>query len=62
METIELILSRPLINKSELARQMFPNQKRPEQYLSDKIHGIQGKRITEKDQKKIENIFAFLIK
>lgn len=60
MEAIELIKN-PLINKSELARQMFPSQKRPEQYLFDKVNNIQGKRITEKDKNKIEIILKKLL-
>lgn len=51
----------PLINKSELARQLFPTQKRPQQHLNDKLHNIQGKRITDEDKKNIEIILKKLL-
>lgn len=54
------VLSNPLINKAELARLLFPNQKHPEQYLNDKIFKRYGKRITPNDEKKIKNIFSVL--
>jgi len=55
------ILRNPLINQSELARQLYPKQKRPQQYLHDKLNNIQGKRITEGDKKDIEIILKKLL-
>lgn len=55
------IISNPLVNKSELARLMFPLQKRPQQFLYDKVNNIQGKRLTESDKKNIEIILKKLL-
>lgn len=52
----EKALESPLVNKAELARQMFPNNKNAKAYLSDKLAGRQQKRITKKDLEKIEKI------
>jgi hypothetical protein len=55
---IELI-NHPLINRAELARRMFPNNKTPEQALNSKLKNVQNKKITEKD---CENVIRILKK
>lgn len=57
---IELI-NHPLINRAELARRMFPNNKTPEQALQAKLMNIQNKRITEKDCKNVMRILKELL-
>jgi len=52
----EKALESKLINKAELARLMFPDNKSAEAYLSDKLAGRNRKKISEKDLKKIEII------
>lgn len=52
-------LKSSIINKAALAEEMFPNNKSAAQYLSDKISNRQGKRVTEKDLKKIEEILKY---
>ena len=51
MNTAEIIklINHPLINRAELARKMFPNNRTPEQALQAKLLNIQNKRITDKD-------------
>jgi len=43
-----------IINKAELARLMYPENKSAPQLLADKLNGRQGKRITKIDQDKIK--------
>lgn len=53
------LIKHPLINRAELARRMFPNNKNPEQSLNSKLMNIQNKRITERD---CENVIEILRK
>ena len=48
-EKIIDLINHPLINRAELARRMFPNNKTPKQALQAKLMKIQNKRITDKD-------------
>ena len=59
MNTAEIIklINHPLINRAELARRMFPNNKTPEQALQAKLLNTQNKRITDKD---CENVIRIL--
>lgn len=50
------LIKHPLINRAELARRMFPNNKNPEQSLNSKLMNIQNKRITEKDCENVSEI------
>ena len=52
----EKIINSDLINKSELARKMWPNIKDPIVKLQNKIAGRQGQRLTERDKMLIEKI------
>lgn len=56
-EKIIELINNPLINRAELARRMFPNNKTPEQALNSKLKNIQNKKITEKD---CENVIRIL--
>ena len=56
-EKIIELINHPLINRAELARRMFPNNKTPEQALQAKLMEIQNKRITDKD---CENVIRIL--
>lgn len=58
-EKIIELINHPLINRAELARRMFPNNKTPEQALQAKLMKIQNKRITEKD---CENVIRIIEK
>jgi hypothetical protein len=58
---IDKILNNPLINRTQLARLMFPGQKYPEPYLNKKIHCKQGQSIGPKDKEKIKVIINDLI-
>ncbi len=53
------LIKHPLINRAELARRMFPNNKNPEQSLNSKLMNVQNKRITEKD---CENVIEIIKK
>lgn len=57
---IELI-NHPLINRAELARRMFPNNKTPEQALQAKLMNIQNKRIIGKDCENVIRILKELV-
>ena len=61
LNTKEIIglINHPLINRAELARRMFPNNRTPEQALQAKLLNIQNKRITDKD---CENVIQILKK
>ncbi len=56
-EKIIELINHPLINRAELARRMFPNNKTPEQALQAKLMKIQNKRITDRD---CENVIRIL--
>lgn len=43
------LITHPLINRAELARQMFPNVKHANQYLQRKLDENRGHRLTEED-------------
>lgn len=58
-EKIIELINNPLINRAELARRMFPNNKTPEQALNSKLKNVQNKKITEKD---CENVIRILKK
>ncbi len=45
-----------IINKAELAAQMFPNSTRPRQLLYNKENNISGARFTEADLIRIKTI------
>lgn len=48
------ILENKLINKAELARLVWPNQKEPRNYLAQRISHIRGRKLSEKDIKTIK--------
>jgi hypothetical protein len=50
---IQEILNNKLINKSELARLMWPDTKDFKSRINNKIHGKAGQRLTAKDRAKI---------
>lgn len=56
-EKIIELINHPLINRAELARRMFPNNKTPEQALNSKLKNVQNKKITDKD---CENVIRIL--
>lgn len=58
-EKIIELIKHPLINRAELARRMFPNNKTPEQALNSKLMNVQNKKITDKD---CENVIRILKK
>lgn len=58
---IDKILKSPLINKSALAKEMFPKLKKPEPYLSKKINGKYGQTLGFKDREEIKRIILNLI-
>ena len=58
-EKIIELINHPLINRAELARRMFPNNKTPEQALNSKLRNVQNKKITDKD---CENVIRILKK
>lgn len=55
-EKIIELINHPLINRAELARRMFPNNKTPEQALNSKLKNVQNKKITEKDCENVVRI------
>lgn len=55
------ILSSPLINKTQLAKEMYKKNKTAETYLNKKINNIQGQSIGPKDKAKIIEIINNLI-
>lgn len=61
-EKIIELINHPLINRTELARRMFPNNKTPKQALQAKLMKIQNKRITEKDCENVIRILKELMK
>jgi len=60
-EKIIDLINHPLINRAELARRMFPNNKTPEQALQAKLMKIQNKRITDKDCENATGILKELL-
>ena len=50
------ILEGKLINRNELARRMFPNNKTAGQYLYHKLNCINRLKITQADQDKVKQI------
>lgn len=60
-EKIIELINHPLINRAELARRMFPNNKTPEQALQAKLMEIQNKRITDKDSENVIRILRELL-
>ena len=55
---IKKLLENKLINKSELARLMWPDAKDVKSRINNKIHGNSGQRLTAKDRAKIGVIIA----
>lgn len=47
-----------IINKSVLAKKLFPNSSRPRQLLHVKEKNLNGNKLTEGDFEKIKKIFA----
>jgi hypothetical protein len=53
----ETIINSTLINKADLARRLWPDNKNPDIKLANKIAKRSGQRITEKDEQEIIDIF-----
>lgn len=57
---VKRILEDALINKSELAKRLWPDQKNPKTHLYHKMKGINGHRITELDAERIREVIKKL--
>jgi hypothetical protein len=57
---IPKILQSPIINKSALAKELYPNNKEPGQQLGKKIAGKYRQKLTDSDREKIIKIFSDL--
>lgn len=56
MHKITELLNSGIINLSGIAKQMYPGNKQPGQYLSKKLRGVERQSFTPDDRKKVENI------
>ena len=55
---IDKVLNNPLINRAELSRQMYPNNKSHKQYLYNKLYKVQRQSLTFKDRETIKKIIT----
>lgn len=55
---IKDLINNPLINKAELARRMFPNNKAADRNLDNKLAENKYRRLTEVDCESVMKIFS----
>lgn len=58
IKKIKELINDPLINKAELARRMFPNNKAADRNLDNKLAENKYRRLTEKDCESAMKIFS----
>lgn len=58
IKKIKELINDPLINKAELARRMFPNNKAADRNLDNKLAENKYRRLTEKDCESVMKIFG----